>query len=349
MPPPALVKPDPKAPTKRSLVNLIIDWISFLNGISGFTSGVINGGMEKYTGSNNVPDGWTFTPYPNGAGAIDTTTQSDGLNSFKIVVPSGGGSNGGGYLETTDFIAVTNIDDYFLKWKYKTSVATVLNQVEIRWHTSAQAFISSSVIWSESSGGSSTWVTRSGSVLTASIPSNARFYKIRLTGGSVGSDAGNVWYDEVETFRDSVRNENIVVLTVGSGTWTAPLDVTKVRVRAWGGGGGASANGHIGGGGGHGEGFFSVIPGKAYAYVVGAGGTVGVAGGNTTFLGATCNGGAGATAVGGGAGGATSGFTISVGGTPGTSVLSPGLSFGGSIGYGAGAGAGADARIFIEY
>ena len=282
MAPPALVKPDPKTPTKRSELNGVIDWINYLNSIAGLSpnGAVINGGFEQYTGTNNVPDQWTFVPYPNGTGAIDTGSQSDGLRSFKIVVPSGGGSNGGGYLETTNPISVSNLTDLYVKWSYKTDVATTTNQVEIRWFQSdgtTPASTATTVIWSANSGQSSSWRRNSGKVLSANIPSNARFYKIRLTGGSVGSVAGNVWYDSVDVFKPVNRNKWLFIPSTI--TWTVPEDCVSFEVfmqgAGGGGGGGTTLTGGGGGGGAYNEIQVDAAIGDAIIFGIGTGGTGG--------------------------------------------------------------------------
>ena len=118
------------------------------------------------------------------------------------------------------------------------------------------------------------------------------------------------------------------ILTVGTGTWTAPTGVTKVYVAVVGGGGGAN-NTYNGGSGGIAIGEYTVSPGIGYAYTVGAGG----AGINTS---ATANAGGSssfasfASATGGGAANPTSGTGADGTGTGGTlrntSTLWTGLS-----------------------
>ena len=94
--------------------------------------------------------------------------------------------------------------------------------------------------------------------------------------------------------------------TSGTYSFVAPSNVYSVFARIWGGGGAAgwsnntSASGHgaAGGAGGYCEGTFAVVPGQAYAVVVGAGGLhltsgAGAQGTASTFLGMTANGGNG--------------------------------------------------------
>lgn len=92
--------------------------------------------------------------------------------------------------------------------------------------------------------------------------------------------------------------------TSGSGTYTVPAGVTTIQVKMWGAGGGGNPGPATFGQGGGGGGFYmatlSVTPGQTFSYSVGAGGSPGNAGGNSTFNGVTANGG------GGGASGASS-------------------------------------------
>lgn len=313
MPPAALVKPDPKTPTKRSLINLIIDWIVYLNTLfnSSSSSQLVNGSFEKYTGSNNVPDGWDFTPYSGGSGAIDATTEGDGLNSFKIVVPGGGG-NGGGYIQNHDLIPWSNLNAFYLKWFYKVSLATITNIVEVLWYDASGSFISSSTVWTASSGQSTSWAQNYGFVVSGSIPSNARFLRVRMTGGSVGSLAGNVWYDNVKIFMPKTYGQySLFDASTGAFTWTAPEDcIGVISEQVSGGGGGSGASGG-GGGGGYNKIYHPVIPGTTYTGHVGAGGAgaVGAAsdGASSDFNGVGPAGGKGAP---GGAGQGAGGIAV---------------------------------------
>lgn len=95
----------------------------------------------------------------------------------------------------------------------------------------------------------------------------------------------------------SLAQAGQVTYTSGSGTWTAPANVTSVVVEVWGGGGGGGGNttnsdGAGGGGGGaYSQSTIAVTPGNNYAYSVGSGGAGGssgtyngAAGGDTYFI-----------------------------------------------------------------
>lgn len=113
---------------------------------------------------------------------------------------------------------------------------------------------------------------------------------------------------------------------VSSGTFIVPEFIYKLKITAFGGGGGghasATAAGAGGGGGGAGLVIVDVVPGQSIPFVVGsggAGGTPGAAGGNTTILTFSANGGAGAsTVISGGMGGNATGFTVNLTGQAGS-------------------------------
>jgi hypothetical protein len=157
----------------------------------------------------------------------------------------------------------------------------------------------------------------------------------------------------------------VELITTGSGNWTVPSDITRIRVTCVGGGGGGGYTTgagvpYAGGGGGGGTNIslvsattISVIPGSLIAYSVGGGGAGGttaasaVSGSDTTFAGATTGlGGAkglnGGTTAGdglGGLGGAGSGKSDGQSGS-----ASGGATFGGTGGNGGGAGGRGGAR-----
>lgn len=145
---------------------------------------------------------------------------------------------------------------------------------------------------------------------------------IRLTPGTAGQSlrtqgaaANPIWLANTQIF-------------TASGTFTAPLGITKVFVTlVAGGGGGGQGNGGNGGGGGGSGAFalsvpYTVIPGNAYTVTVGTGGAMGApggTGGNSSFDGQlSVNGGVGGVLGGsggtGGAGGAAHAYAIDASG-----------------------------------
>jgi len=96
--------------------------------------------------------------------------------------------------------------------------------------------------------------------------------------------------------RGSATNSSgspMVFNSTGSCTWTCPAGVTRVKLIVVGGGGGGGGfgggTGTNGGNGGVGVGFYTVVPGTAYAVTIGAGalggdgGSTGGTGGSSSF------------------------------------------------------------------
>jgi len=369
MPPAAIVDPNPKSATRLSWAKLIRQWIQYLAGGGGSIANLadfLNGSFES-SADGITPDNWSFTPFTNGAGAIDTSTSEDGTNSFKITAPGGGG-NGGGYLDS--YISGGSVgalipwspdSDFWVSWAYKASVATMSNKVEVRWWDSSKLYISSSTLWSASSGQPSSWTPNAGNVLAASIPSNARYASIRFTGGQTGSDAGSVWYDEVKVFYPASQGKYQIFTSDGTFT-TGPrqTSVTVDLISGGAGGGGRNTGTNSCGGGGGGGAYsrltMNVLPNTSYTVTVGQGGTGGSAnaggadGGDSSFNGYTVTGGKGGgagTGVGGTGGAAGSGYAIlptttsgalvsctanGTAGTAGANISSPGGN-GGSLSF----------------
>lgn len=178
-------------------MNTAIDNIAEINSelsssIGGFT--LPNESFELDTDADNIPDGWTFTPYSGGAGTLVSTTAVGGTKSFKITAPGGGG-NGGGYLETTDFLLVDRGRDQALSFYTKSSNVAALNEVDIRYYDINQSFLSSWKVWVEATANPSVFTYFSIPVFGLFVPASATYMKVRLSGAAVGSPACTVHYE----------------------------------------------------------------------------------------------------------------------------------------------------------
>jgi hypothetical protein len=282
----------------------------------GTISGLKNGSFESDSDADGTPDSWTKTLYTGGSFTLDTSDQQHSATSAKFTSPGGGG-NGGGYLDTSDFIEVSPLEIYSLQWEMKSSAAGVNNKVEVTYYTAAQASISTTALYDSSSNPTS-WTPKTADFRP---PSTARFIKIRVTGCHTSSTtAGSTWFDNLWLSQAQEKFKRKVTFAA-SGSWTCPSGITRARITSIGagGGGGSTAGGGGGGGGGVGRSAVTVTPATVYTVTIGAAGAINGAGGNTTCNSIVGNGGsAGSSGGAGGAGGSGTGdetFTGTTGDT----------------------------------
>jgi hypothetical protein len=293
-----ITKPTQGDATKKSLADVIIDDLNDLNTrllAVGTIQGLKNASFETDSDSDGIPDSWTRTLYTGGSFTLDSTDQNHAAKAAKFTSP-GGASNGGGYLDTTDFFEVSPLLWYRVEWLMKSSAAGVNNRVEMTFYDSAQASISTESLYNSSSNPTS-WTPFSRRVRP---PATARYAKLRLTGCHTSSTtAGSTWFDNVVII---ARQFDESVEFTATGAWKA-VYTGLVRITCiGGGGGGGSSSGSGGGGGGSARSVVSVTAGTVYTITVGTGGTANNGGNNTTANGVQGNGG-GPGASGGGAGG----------------------------------------------
>lgn len=343
MPFTVITKPSVGDPTKKtSFSDAVVDDLNFLYNLLLSTIGsreiITNGSFESDVDVDGIPDNWTRSLYTGGSFSHETSTSAadgksiHGKRSVKFTSP-GGASNGGGYIETTDYFEVSEKRPYLVAFAIKSSAAGIHNVVEVSWYDSTQTLISTSTIYDSTSNPTS-W---SMFIAACSAPSNGRYAKVKLTGAKDdNTTAGSCWFDDVRI--GSINFDTQATFsTPGTCKWVCPSNVRLIEYTVTGGGGGgggeqgAGAGG--GGAGGTAHGFVAVTPGTTYDLVIGAAGTAGDgatptdggAGGNstltvgaTTYTGAGGSGGVRSTGTGnGGAGGAGTNGDTNTSGTAG--------------------------------
>lgn len=166
-------------------------------------------------------------------------------------------------------------------------------------------------------------ISRSGSNMIEGLVSMPLAVGNRI---SLMSDGVSAW-----SVLSATAGQGMQVFT-GSGTFTVPAGVYRIRVTNTGGGGGGAGcgtgnSGNGGGAGGTAIGFYGVTPGQTISVTIGAAGTAGISGGGnggnggTTSFGSLCSatGGQGGTVGAGASGGGTgTGGQINIGGGDGT-------------------------------
>lgn len=168
------------------------------------------------------------------------------------------------------------------------------------------------------------------------------------TAGNVLTSNGSAWVSQATS--GGYSGPNATVYASGSGTFTIPSGITRLKVTVIGGGGGGGNRTDGGGGGGGGAAIkwlTSVTPGNTLAYAVGAGGAVdntgstsSVSSGTQSITTISATGGTSPAGIGCGVGGAGSNGDLNISGNGGGyRGYNDGNSGGGSLYAGGGAGA----------
>ena len=279
-----------------------------------------NGSFEANVVSNAAPSGWTLTTLGTTNTCQTETSAANtrhGKQAFSMTTP---GSVSGGVVITSGLGICSESEGFGMRWLMKSSVATITNAVQVSWYDQAGVFISTTNVWSASSGNATSWQPF---VAPLSPPAGARQFAVILTGVN-STTAGTVYWDGIEVF--PVMRGNRAAVFLASGVFVWPADCDSVTVEALGGGGGgggaggadsSSANNGVAGSNG-GSSYFS----------------------SATYLARGGNGGAGSL---GAVGSSTAGATQSAGMTP--VISSNGFQFGalpstGAAGTGTSSGGG---------
>ena len=314
-----------KPVTKDLFIDPVIDNLNDLDGRIGTagSKGVLNASFEEGTvGASNAPSNWTWTASGSGGTYALTSTsgeQQHGQNGFKITHPSGVG-NGGGYIQTDDFIPVGTSDFLYVAWKMKVSAANgAQNKVTVLWYKPDQtASATTSTDIFDDTAGPTAWTQCFSGAL---VPSDASFYKLRLLGGDTATDPGSstdIFFDDVRIVNGpaDVYGASMEFTDQSKSAAVVLASAQIIWVECWGGGGGSDTSSLCRGAGGgeYAAGYFFGAATTEYAVSLGAGGTTGGNGGNTTFN--------STTVVATGGGGSTNGAgNNGDGGTGGTGLI----------------------------
>src|SRR3990172_599793 len=122
---------------------------NLMGGAGSGAGGVLqNGSFENDVDADGIPDGWALTLFTGGSAAIESTDIAHGAKSYKFTSPGGSG-NGGGYIDSTDYIVCSPNKRLLVDFLHKSSVADVLDKVDIRFYDIAKSFISTTSIYDE--------------------------------------------------------------------------------------------------------------------------------------------------------------------------------------------------------
>lgn len=242
--------------------------------------------------------GWLQTVFGGGTIALNNTAADLNNGIASAAITSTVLANGGGSLQSSEYVPVSGGQSYSVSGDVMASVANVSGKIEVVWFDVNKAQISVSTAYT--SANLPTAFTNVGNQVTA--PTAARFMRVLLTGGipTVGTAFGTVYFDGL-VLGVPVAGLLRVSTIVTSGTFT-PLPSTKqIIVTLVGGGGGGSYNGNAGGGsrGSYAKYNINSPLATSYPVTIGAGGAAGNGvegsnGGATSFGAYTATGGIGA-------------------------------------------------------
>ncbi len=230
-----------------------------------------NGSFESGTSA------WTVTTYTGGTVTVQAAGNMNGSNC--VALTSTVLANGGGNVQSNEFVPITGGNVYSLFGAIKASTANVSSKIEIIWFDNAYSQISASTVYSSSN--TPTTLSDVGNPISA--PVSARFMRVKLTGGvpSIGSATGVIYFDGLRlAFADKLMTWDIP----GNYNFTMPTD--RVYICVQGAGGSGNSGGYSGNSGGYGEGWVYAPKGTIVSISVAAGLALN-AGGNagTTYFG----------------------------------------------------------------
>jgi hypothetical protein len=198
-------KPAADEATKKTLADAIIDALSAMDGVlDGVLSELIpNPSLEVYETGASVPSNWTRTLLQNGAGATETAEPYHGAKAYKFTRTSGA-SNGGGYLESEQFIPVGEGDAFTFYVNY-TASAAIKSTCELMLYNAAQTLVSTTTL------ATIQIATCRRTLKATGYCDKARYAKLRLTGGTTDVDVAGY------AIFDGIRFETAPVYPVLSG------------------------------------------------------------------------------------------------------------------------------------
>lgn len=140
--------------------------------------------------------GWDFTQYTGGSYVINSSQEMDG--QYCVAITSTSTVNGGGDGTSANFTPVSPGAMYALRVCVKASVINVSSRAEFIWYDDTQSQISTSTVYSATD--TNTTMAIRGAAVKA--PTNAKFAKVKLTGGVPGSGSatGTIYFDGVIFF-----------------------------------------------------------------------------------------------------------------------------------------------------
>jgi hypothetical protein len=134
----------------RKLKNSL-DWLyAQVSRLGGGDEVLANPSFAVDADEDGQPDNWALVPYTGGAVAYDTAAPPYGARNVKMTHPGGGGTNGGGYVES-DYVMVSQYVSPLISFLHKSTAAALKNVVQIKYYDKDKVFISSEDVYSSTS------------------------------------------------------------------------------------------------------------------------------------------------------------------------------------------------------
>ncbi len=172
-----------------------------------------NGSFEVDVDTDGVPDDWTLSINTGSTIAIDSTTQSHGINSLKFV-----GSGGGAGTATSTFFAVQASKSMGVRFTLSASLATVTQTVKVLWYTSAKtaASVASTTVYNVTTTAPTSFTEQ---ILAATPGSDVRYGKIEISGSS---SPGTTYYDDIIVTSSDAQVITNATITLTQSTTPTP-------------------------------------------------------------------------------------------------------------------------------
>jgi hypothetical protein len=186
----------PGSPLATGLFSDIVTDLNFLNGVNSSAVNangvplILNSSFESpLVATSTTPDNWTIVAGNAGAAVLSTSDQNHGAQSLKFTRDTTVGHSGGTATSDTffDISGGQTVSSnqtaglsYLFNFMIKSSRTDVSNTVIINWYDANQGALSSTTVYSETSG-TTNWVLRS-AIITP--PVTAMFGKIVISGGT---------------------------------------------------------------------------------------------------------------------------------------------------------------------
>ena len=176
-----------------------------------------NGSFEDDIDADGVPDNWTLTSYTGATNAIETATVNHGNKAYKFA----SSGSGGGYVETTNYMNCSSVEQLGWSFEIKSSIATCLNTVQFRFFDINEALVSTSNVYSTQVTNPTSWTLYIGNV---TAPSTATQFKVRIIGvdSSVPMSA-NVWYDNIRVVPSATQQQSVTMGLLMAAIRQAPI------------------------------------------------------------------------------------------------------------------------------